>query len=164
MKHFLKNVMAKRICTVLLIVILMSNFIMPNYVCASAGAKLVSGFFYLIAYIGDKCIEIMQDMMVGDPEIKNGDTYEIKYSPGVIFSNNVLALDINFISPNTTTLYTGEERKEETSIISSNTYTANRSGGMTSSEPSVVYEGVSNIGASGATHTKGERRYSRKAK
>lgn len=79
---------------------MINNFIMPNYVHASPGSKLVSGLFYLIAYIGDVFIELMQGMMIGNPEIKVGENYEILYSPGVIFSNQVLLLDVNFISPN----------------------------------------------------------------
>ena len=74
---------------------------MPNYVCAkSAGEKLVSGIFYLIAYVGDVGIKLMQKMMIGTNEIKDGDEYDIKYSPGLIFSNSIIALDVNFIKPN----------------------------------------------------------------
>lgn len=100
MEVFTKNTVIKKILIVLIVIIMINNFIMPNYVHASAGSKLVSGLFYLIAYIGDVFIELMQGMMVGTSEIKVGENYEILYSPGVIFSNDVLLLDINFISPN----------------------------------------------------------------
>ena len=100
MEVFTKNTIIKKILIVLIVIIMINNFIMPNYVHASPGSKLVSGLFYLIAYIGDVFIELMQGMMIGNPEIKVGENYEILYSPGVIFSNQVLLLVVNFISPN----------------------------------------------------------------
>ena len=97
----LKNTITKRILIVFVTIIMLSNFIMPNYVCAkSPGEKLVSGIFYLVAYVGDVGIKLMQKMMIGTSEIKNGDEYDIKYSPGLIFSNSIIALDVNFINPN----------------------------------------------------------------
>lgn len=101
MKVFTKNAIIKKILIVLVTIIMISNFIMPNYVCAiSAGEKVVSGFSYLLAWVGDIAISTMQGLMIGDNNIKNeNDEYMIKYSPGIIFSNNVLALDINFIDP-----------------------------------------------------------------
>ena len=57
----LKNTITKRILIVFVTIIMLSNFIMPNYVCAkSAGEKLVSGIFYLVAYVGDVGIKLMQ--------------------------------------------------------------------------------------------------------
>lgn len=101
MKVLIKNAITKKILIVLIAMVMISNFIMPNYVCAkSAGEKLVSGIFYLIAYVGDVGIKVMQKMMIGTNEIKNGDEYDIKYSPGLIFSNSIIALDVNFIEPN----------------------------------------------------------------
>lgn len=116
MKVFLKNVIIKKFLIVLVTIVMVSNFIMPNYVCAtetkkenekkdSPGWQLVSGFFYLIAYVGDEGMKIMQDFMMGTNDIRDGDGYNIKYSPGIIFSNIVPALDINFISPMNSTHY-----------------------------------------------------------
>ena len=113
MEVFTKNTVIKKILIVLIVIIMINNFIMPNYVHASPGSKLVSGLFYLIAYIGDVFIELMQGMMIGTSEIKIGNIYEILYSPGVIFSNEVLLLDINFISPNQKT--TNKTRGTDTS-------------------------------------------------
>ena len=101
MRVLLKNTITKKVMVVLITIVMLSNFIMPNYVCAkSAGEKLVSGIFYLIAYVGDVGIKLMQKMMIGTNEIKDGDEYDIKYSPGLIFSNSIVALDVNFIKPN----------------------------------------------------------------
>ena len=101
MRVLLKNTITKKVMIVLITIVMISNFVMPNYVCAkSAGEKLVSGIFYLIAYVGDLGIKLMQKMMIGTNEIKDGDEYDIKYSPGLIFSNSIIALDVNFIKPN----------------------------------------------------------------
>lgn len=103
MKQLIKNNLTKKMLTVFITLIMLSNFIMPNYVCAkSAGEKLISGVFYLIAYLGDVGVQIMQTMMIGTNEIKNGSEYEIKYSPGLIFANAIVSLDANFIKPNET--------------------------------------------------------------
>ena len=101
MRVLLKNTITKKVMIVLITIVMISNFVMPNYVCAkSAGEKLVSGIFYLIAYVGDVGIKLMQKMMIGTNEIKDGDEYDIKYSPRLIFSNSIIALDVNFIKPN----------------------------------------------------------------
>ena len=79
MRVLLKNTITKKVMIVLITIVMISNFVMPNYVCAkSAGEKLVSGIFYLIAYVGDVGIKLMQKMMIGTNEIKDGDEYDIK--------------------------------------------------------------------------------------
>lgn len=100
MRFFAKNAIMKKILIALITVVMLSNFIMPNYVrAASVGENLVSGFFYLIAYVGDVGLSIMQKMMIGTGDLQEWNEYSIKYSPGIIFSNEVPALDINFINP-----------------------------------------------------------------
>ena len=101
MEVLTKHSIIKKILIVLIIIVMLNNFIMPNYVCASVAEDLVGGFFYLLAYLGDVAIGIIQKLMIGTPDIRDGDNFSIKYSPGVIFSNTVPILDINFISPNT---------------------------------------------------------------
>ena len=95
----LKNVIIKKILIILMVVILISNFIMPNYVWAKNkdGNKIVNGIFYLFAWSGDAILSLMQKMMMGTGDLKENDVYAIKYSPGIIFSNTVPALDIDFI-------------------------------------------------------------------
>ena len=102
MEVLTKHSIIKKILIVLIIIVMLNNFIMPNYVCAASVVEdLVGGFFYLLAYLGDVAIGIIQKLMIGTPDIRDGDNFSIKYSPGVIFSNTVPILDINFISPNT---------------------------------------------------------------
>lgn len=120
MRNIIKNGIEK-ILIVFILIVMVSNFIMPNYVCATkAGDKLVSGFFYLLSYVGDALIQLMQKTMIGDSDIINNGKYEIKYSPGVIFSDNVAGLKINFISANeddTTKIYLGTDADNKRRII-----------------------------------------------
>ena len=92
----------EKVLIVFITIIMISNFIMPNRVQASvltaAGNKLISGFFQLMTYIGDVGMATMQRMMKGTWDLKEHGKYAIKYSPGLIFANEVAALDINFIS------------------------------------------------------------------
>lgn len=98
MKEIIKNSVLKKILIIIIVVIMSANFIMPTHVYAeSIGQKVVSGVFYLIAYVGDVGLSIMQKLMVGTGDLEVAGDYEIKYSPGIIFSNVVPALDINFI-------------------------------------------------------------------
>ena len=95
----LKNAVIKKILIVLMAVILINNFIMPNYVWAKNkdGNKIVNGIFYLFAWSGDAILSLMQKMMMGTGDLQENNAYAIKYSPGIIFSNTVPALDIDFI-------------------------------------------------------------------
>lgn len=72
---------------------------MPNYVRAedTIGTKLIKGFFKLLATLGDWVLQLMQKMMMGTGEIINSGQYEILYSPGIIFSNQVAALKVDFV-------------------------------------------------------------------
>ena len=69
-----KNAVIKKILIVLITIIMINNFIMPNYVCAkdSIQKNLVSSFFYLLSYAGDAAISIMQKIMLGDGDIEAG--------------------------------------------------------------------------------------------
>jgi hypothetical protein len=101
-----KNAVIKKILIILMVVILINSFIMPNYVWAKEGPgeTLVNALSYLVAWAGDTGIKVMQKLMMGTDDIEelntttNKNEYAIKYSPGLIFSNSVPALDINFIS------------------------------------------------------------------
>ena len=124
MRVLLKNTITKKVMIVLITIVMISNFVMPNYVCAkSPGEKLVSGIFYLIAYVGDVGISAMQKMMIGTSEIKNGDEYDIKYSPGLIFSNSIVSLDANFIKPNEGEFTTSDGKTDNMNIIYNGTTT-----------------------------------------
>lgn len=102
----LKNAVIKKILIILMVVILINGFIMPNYVWAvteldekSVVGKLVSGLFGLFAYVGDAGISIMQNIFLGTGDITEKGEYAIKFSPGLIFSGRIAAFDINFINP-----------------------------------------------------------------
>jgi len=117
MKVFLKNVIIKKILMVFITIIMVSNFIMPNYVCAvddetKNGGSLFTPITSLIVGISDRVIATMQEVFVGkgftlgsvaDITVNNGEAeteiYSIKYSPGIIFSGKVPAFDINFFQP-----------------------------------------------------------------
>lgn len=99
MKSIIKNTITKKVLIVFIIIIMLSNFIVPNVVLAkSEGEKLVSGLFYLIAYVGDAGLSIMQRMMMGTGDLKENGEYAIRYSPGLIFAGEVPMLDIDFIN------------------------------------------------------------------
>lgn len=143
--------------------LMLCNFIMPNYSYASLenndGGDLFVDLAQLLCFVPDVVIETLQHMFVSRQNIYDEETeeYKILYSPGTIFSGSVPAFDINFIKPNT---YVSKDSNNQTSVIASNTYSANKSGGVTSSGDNVIYEGTSIIGTS-TTHTKGERWNSR---
>lgn len=103
MKILTTNSVIKKIILILLVVIMLNNFIVPNYVRAddSFATKLAKGFFGLLARLGDWVLQLMQYVMVGQSSLKNLGEYEIMYSPGIIFSNEVPALQIDFIGQNT---------------------------------------------------------------
>lgn len=97
----IKDSILKKFLIVIIVIVMSANFIMPNYVYAeTVGEKVVSGIFYLVAYLGDAGLSIMQKLMVGTGDLKEFGEYKIKYSPGIIFSNVVPMLDINFIGAN----------------------------------------------------------------
>jgi len=99
MKEIIKNSVLKKILIIIIVVIMSANFIVPNCVyAASFTDKVVSGVFYLVAYVGDVAMMGMQKLMVGTAELTEQGEYKIKYSPGIIFSNVVPALDVNFIA------------------------------------------------------------------
>jgi len=99
MKILEGNTIIKKIILILLVIIMLNNFIMPNYVRADdIVQKLIKGFFGLLAKLGDVILQLMQKMMVGPYEITAIDgNYEILYSPGIIFSDTVAALKVDFI-------------------------------------------------------------------
>ena len=99
MKSVIKNTITKKVLIIFITIIMLSNFIVPNVVLAkSEGERLVSGVFYLIAYVGDVGLSIMQRMMMGTGDLKENGEYAIKYSPGLIFAGEVPMLDIDFVN------------------------------------------------------------------
>lgn len=98
MKILEGNTIIKKIVLVLLVIIMLNNFIMPNYVRAEdIVTKLIKGFFGLLATIGDWILQGMQYIMMGNGELTSFGTYNIYYSPGIIFSDLVPSLKIDFV-------------------------------------------------------------------
>lgn len=98
MKAILNNVITKKILIVFITIIMVSNFIMPNYVFATPGDDIITVTFYLFIWLGDGLISLMQRMMMGTWALIDGNTFDIKYSPGVIFADEVPGLKVNFIT------------------------------------------------------------------
>ena len=100
-----KNLIKQIICITL--ILMLCNFILPNYTFAvktEKGGSLMETIAQFLCFIPDSVMNILQDMFIVHENIKiDDDTYSIKYSPGVIFSGQVPALDINFINPSTET-------------------------------------------------------------
>ena len=102
-----------KMITCLILIITVFNFVAPNYVQANiwddAGGALFEPIFKFARFLGDSALSFMQKAFLGDGNLEtnaltgtNNDTkeYQIKYSPGKIFSGEVPMLDINFIKPN----------------------------------------------------------------
>lgn len=75
MKIFTKNAIIKKILIALVTVIMISNFIMPNYVCAEddeeenePGGKLFTPITELILGIADRVLATVQDIFVGETD------------------------------------------------------------------------------------------------
>lgn len=106
-----KEVSKKIIISIILVISF--NFAAPTITNADFGGALFKPISLLLVGISDLIIEGLQKTFVGYGTIKYGgideiesDTYNIRYSPGVIFSGGVPALDVNFINPN----FQGDEK------------------------------------------------------
>lgn len=143
MRFFAKNAIIKKILIVLIAIIMISNFIMPNCVKAEDGGKLFTPITQLIVGIADRVMATLEAIFVG--ELNGGDIlggteieeqapgvswdinfgpwdgrvnqYQIKYSPAIIFSGRVPGLDINFIDPMTEDESTFENTKYEYTVV-----------------------------------------------
>lgn len=104
---FLTNKKLIQKITIVMVFLILFNFIVPNYSRAfgleDIGEAMVEGVNYLLLFVGDKVVEVLQNIFVGtnpfDDEADNEeDKYQIAISPGKIFSGVIYVLDINFIS------------------------------------------------------------------
>lgn len=122
MKLFANKKLFKKI-VILLVVITLVNALIPLHMVSADADKDFGGPLFrpmcrFFAGIGDLLIRGLQDIFIGSGDINirssensgiyfsNGNEipipiikYQIRYSPGVIFSNKVPGLDANFISP-----------------------------------------------------------------
>ena len=68
----------------------------------AAGGIFLKPIAQFLCFVPDSLIGLLQNMFVTEDGLQNGDgTYSIKYSPGIIFSGQVPAFDINFIDSDT---------------------------------------------------------------
>ena len=126
MKFFTKKENSKKIITAILIIMLF-NLVTPICSYSSLSSELLDKFggdlfapiSELLRTIGDLVIKGLQsyfmgdgDIMVKNPIVQNGETYYIEYSPGMIFSNKVAGLDVNFFNPGD-----GYQKTEEKSAL-----------------------------------------------
>lgn len=144
MRFFAKNAITKKILIALTTVVMLSNFIMPNYVHAENGGKLFTPITEFIVGISDRIMATLEAIFVGEldgmdviggaeieeqsPDMSwrpsfgpwdgSATRYSIKYSPAIIFSGRVPGLDINFIEPMTEEESTFESDKYEYSVVS----------------------------------------------
>lgn len=106
MKVFTDKNVIKRI-TIAILIVMMFSFMSPTVSQADFGGKLFEPISQLLCGVADLVIMGLQKIFVGDGDIYYGgiseiesSTYHIKYSPGIIFSGGIPALDVNFIDPN----------------------------------------------------------------
>lgn len=107
---FFKDKQLNKVIILILIFTMSYNFIIPNHVQAISGDQFGGALFkpisQLLCKVGDLVIGGLQKYFLGDGEIEYGineiksATYNIRYSPGIIFSGGVPGLDVNFINPN----------------------------------------------------------------
>ena len=99
MKKIAKKKHYNKIAIVLLVVLL-CNFLLPTCkIIASDNeiSKPEGPLTLFFCAIGDILLNLLQENIVGVSGLKYAGEYELKYSPGVIFSGDLAAFDINFI-------------------------------------------------------------------
>lgn len=110
MKLFANKKLFKKIVILLVVITLVNALIPLHIVSADAdedfGGALFRPICQFLAGIGDLLLSGLQWIFIGDPDIKAAEipntdmgVYVIRYSPGIIFSNEVPGLDANFINP-----------------------------------------------------------------
>lgn len=103
MKLFANKKLFKKIVILLVTITLVNALIPLHMVSADAdedfGGSLFRPIFRFFAGIGDLLVRGLQWIFIGSGDIKVDGKYQIRYSPGVIFSNEVPGLDANFMNP-----------------------------------------------------------------
>ena len=99
----LRNKKGIKQITIIMVIIMLCNFIVPNYIYAvstEGGGKTLKAISQFVCFIPDAVINYLQKMFVSTSDIKmSGENYKIQYSPAIIFAGKVPAFDINFIDP-----------------------------------------------------------------
>ena len=84
---------------IMIVIIMLFNFVMPNYSLAINGGLFFKPIAQFIAHVADLIIQVFQLYFIGSGEMSIGDQYIIRYSPGIIFTGTLPAFDVNFINP-----------------------------------------------------------------
>ena len=95
-----------KIIITIIAIVMLCNFVMPNYSYAKTekndGGQIFDPIAKLLTFVCDNVFQFLQETFVTMDKIeaKEGE-YNFQYSPAKIFSGTVPAFDINFIEPNT---------------------------------------------------------------
>lgn len=104
MKKEKTNKLSKQIICII-IVLMLCNFIVPNFTYAANdedSGTIFAPISKFITFLCDSIMQFLQNTFTSVESINQGDgTYNFQYSPAIIFSGTVPAFDINFITPNT---------------------------------------------------------------
>ena len=99
-----KKTIKKILITIFIITVL--STLTPALVKAKTdtenGGKILAPIADFVLFLCDNVMQFLQNIFISIESIDRGDgTYDFQYSPAIIFSGTVPALDINFIEPNT---------------------------------------------------------------
>ena len=97
----LHSKMLNKLIISIIAVIMLCNFVMPNYSYAKTdtkgGGKLFNYIAEFLCFIPDAVIDTLQHFFVSTKSINENGDYKILYSPGTIFAGKIPAFDIDFI-------------------------------------------------------------------
>ena len=104
MKPYVNKKITKNLI-IIFVIVLITNSLLPNFVQAKtdteSGGGLLAPLEQFVVFLCDKVMEWLQNTFTSLDALEVYDgVYEFKYSPAIIFSGKVPALDINFIEPN----------------------------------------------------------------
>ena len=103
MKPYVNKKITKNLI-IIFVIVLITNSLLPNFVQAKtdteSGGGLLAPLEQFIVFLCDKVMEWLQNTFTSPESIDlGGGDYDFRYSPAIIFSGTVPALDINFIDP-----------------------------------------------------------------
>lgn len=104
MNNIIKQKKFKKIIYII-VILMLCNFIVPNFAFAAetkTGGSLLTPVAQFFCFIPDTVLNFLQHMFVSNYSIDEtaDETYKIYYSPALIFSNKIPAMDIDYIGQN----------------------------------------------------------------
>ena len=91
-----------KIIITIIVIIMLCNFVMPNYSYAETdtkgGGKLLNYIAEFLCFVPDAVLNLFQRFFVSTDTINENGEYKILYSPGIIFAGGIPAFDIDFIN------------------------------------------------------------------